>query len=355
DITVGQLTSSTAVVTSGTPSNPGASVTFTATVSPLVAPGPPTGTVQFKNGPSNLGAPVPLSGGVAALTTSALSAGAHTITAEYSGDAVFLASTGSLSGGQFVRGATTTTLGSSSNPSTIGASVTVAATVATSSGLGTPTGSVTFRDGVTPLATTALSGGTAALTTSALTLGTHHLAVDYPVNSTFAASTGLLDQVVVCQAIAIGPASLPLAIPNVAYPPVTLTQTGAIGSVTFNVTGGALPTGMHVSSAGVLSGTPTVPGPATFTVTVTDSNGCTGTKIYTLTVGCRPITITPGTLPRAAEFTAYQATLSTTGAHLPVTFTLASGSLPNGLSLSAAGVIDGGPDGRGSFTFDVHV
>src|SRR5439155_191544 len=127
------------------------------------------------------------------------------------------------------------------------------------------------------------------------------------------------------------------------------------GSVTFTVTGGALPTGMNLSGGGVLSGTPTVPGPATFTVTVTDANGCTGVRIYTLMVGCRPITITPGTLPRAAEFTAYQATLSTTGAHLPVTFTLASGSLPNGLSLSAAGVIDGGPDGRGSFTFGVHV
>ena len=55
----------------------------------------------------NLGAPVALNaGGVAQFTTSALTVGTHTITAEYSGDANFLTSTGTLAGGQVVQTAT---------------------------------------------------------------------------------------------------------------------------------------------------------------------------------------------------------------------------------------------------------
>ncbi|MGZ8848021.1 MAG: Calx-beta domain-containing protein, partial [Pyrinomonadaceae bacterium] len=75
--------------------------TFTATVSS--GAGTPTGTVQFKDNGNNLGAPVALAGGVAQFTTSALTVGTHTITADYSGDVNFLVSTGTLSGGQVVR------------------------------------------------------------------------------------------------------------------------------------------------------------------------------------------------------------------------------------------------------------
>ena len=46
----------------------------------------PTGSVQFKDGAANLGSPVALSGGVATLSTSALTQGTHSITAIYSGD-----------------------------------------------------------------------------------------------------------------------------------------------------------------------------------------------------------------------------------------------------------------------------
>jgi hypothetical protein len=68
------------------------------------AAGTPTGTVQFKDGGSNLGVPVSLNGsGVAAFSTSLLSSGAHTITADYSSDANFATSTGTISGGQTVK------------------------------------------------------------------------------------------------------------------------------------------------------------------------------------------------------------------------------------------------------------
>jgi hypothetical protein len=65
-------------------------VTFTATVSGGTSP---TGTVQFFDGASPLGAPVALAGNTAALTTSALAVGTHPITATYGGDADDSAST----------------------------------------------------------------------------------------------------------------------------------------------------------------------------------------------------------------------------------------------------------------------
>jgi uncharacterized repeat protein (TIGR01451 family) len=92
---------STAVSSSLNPSLLGQSVTFTATVTS--AGGTPTGTVQFKDGVNNLGIPVTLNGsGQATFTTSSLTAGTHTITAVYSGDAVFGGSTGTLSPDQTV-------------------------------------------------------------------------------------------------------------------------------------------------------------------------------------------------------------------------------------------------------------
>jgi hypothetical protein len=74
----------------------GTSVTFTANVATQSA-GTPTGTIQFKDGTTNLGAPVALNGsGSAQLTTSSLTAGSHTISAVYSGDANYAADTESI-------------------------------------------------------------------------------------------------------------------------------------------------------------------------------------------------------------------------------------------------------------------
>jgi hypothetical protein len=63
----------------------------------------PTGMAQFKIDGSIFGPPVALNNGVAQLTTSSLASGTHTITANYSGDANFLPSSGTLAGGQVVK------------------------------------------------------------------------------------------------------------------------------------------------------------------------------------------------------------------------------------------------------------
>jgi uncharacterized repeat protein (TIGR01451 family) len=76
-----------------------------------------------------------------------------------------------------VTGSTTTTLTSSSNPSRFGDPVTFTATVTSSSG--TPTGTVSFKDGATVIGSATLAGGTATFTTSTLTRGSHAITASY--------------------------------------------------------------------------------------------------------------------------------------------------------------------------------
>jgi hypothetical protein len=137
----------------------------------------------------------------------------------------------------------------------------------------------------------------------------------------------------------------------------TFTVTGILGTVTWSETG-ALPAGITLNSAsGVLSGTPTVPGSFPITVKATDTNGCFGTSSYTLTINCQTITVTkPVTTTGTVDAPFSQTfTQSGVGTHTPATFTLNSGSLPAGLSLSTAGVLSGTPTVTGSFPITVKV
>jgi CSLREA domain-containing protein len=97
---IAKAASATSVSSSANPSAVGQGVTFTATVSSTA--GTPTGTVAFKDGGTAIPTcgSVALASGQATCTTSALSPGAHTLTADYSGDSNFSPSSGTLSGGQ---------------------------------------------------------------------------------------------------------------------------------------------------------------------------------------------------------------------------------------------------------------
>jgi len=82
---------------------------------------------------------------------------------------------------------TATTLTSSANPSQAGQAVTFTAKVTSSAG--TPTGTVTFKDGTAVIGTAALSAGAAAFTTSSLTQGSHSITASYGGAPSFVAST----------------------------------------------------------------------------------------------------------------------------------------------------------------------
>jgi hypothetical protein len=113
--------------------------------------------------------------------------GSDTIIATYASDFVFAASSGSTVQTVQTFG-TTTTVGSSPNPSVFSQSVTFTAAV-TSSG-GVPAGMVTFKDGSSTLGTSALDGTAhATFATSTLAVASHSITATYNGGSGFAPST----------------------------------------------------------------------------------------------------------------------------------------------------------------------
>jgi Bacterial Ig-like domain (group 3) len=184
----------TTVTSSLNPSVSGYRVSYTATVSPASA----TGTITFYDGGTKIGTAALDSSGTATITSSALAAGTHKITASYGGDQNFRPSTGSLT--QTVKTATTTVLSSSPNPSHNTESVLFTATVSQASGTGTPTGTVTFTfyDGAKQIATpvqVTLSSGTAT-TTITFSGGTYEITASYGGDQNFAHSSDSLTQYV---------------------------------------------------------------------------------------------------------------------------------------------------------------
>ena len=138
----------TTVMSSANPSTFGQNVTFTAQVSGVVSvSGTPTGSVTFFDGTTELGSS-PLSGGSANFSTSGLSRGSHSITADYSGDSNFAAGKSSVLNQAVNQSNTDTTLTLVPTAIVLGQSVTFTASVtAASPGAGVPTGSVMFFDG----------------------------------------------------------------------------------------------------------------------------------------------------------------------------------------------------------------
>lgn len=162
---IAQTTTTTSLGSDVNPSVYGQSVAFTATVSPT----PNGGTVTFKDGATVLDSVAVDTGtGKANFSTNSLSVGSHSITAEYSGTTDYNPSTSSPLDQKVDKASTTVSVGSSTNPSVTGQSVTFTATVsAASPGSGTPTGTVDFyASGNLIAADCPLSGGTATCSRS---------------------------------------------------------------------------------------------------------------------------------------------------------------------------------------------
>ncbi len=197
----------TTVSSSTNPSMAGQQLTFTAVVTAQGFAGTPTGTVTFTiDGQVQSPVSLSVSGGndEAQFVTSTLTAGAHSVTAAYSGDANVSPSSGSLPT-QTVNApnlpTTTTSLASSVNPSRVGQQVTFTAVVTAQGFQGMPTGTVTFTfDGQaqTPVPLSIVGGmDEAQFTTSTLTAGPHSVTAAYDGDSNVTPSTGLLPSQIV--------------------------------------------------------------------------------------------------------------------------------------------------------------
>lgn len=193
----------TALTSSDNPSVVGEQVTYTATIAPV----PDGGTVTFYDGgPSGnvicSQVPVSTSGpdtGTATCAVTYTGTGSHSITAAYGGDISYMSSTSAAVTQTVDRAPTTTTVTPSSNPSILNQPVTFIAVVTVNApGAGTPTGTVTFKDGTTTLGSSALDGtGTATITTSSLTVGIHNITASYSGDANYVngTSTALGQQV----------------------------------------------------------------------------------------------------------------------------------------------------------------
>ena len=118
--------------------------------------------------------------------------------------------------------------------------------------------------------------------------------------------------------ITISPPTLPSATVASAYSE-TISASGGTAPYTFAVTAGALPSGLSLSSAGILTGTPTAGGTFNFTVTAADAGSVSGAQAYTLTVAPPAMTLPATALADGTVGTAYSGSLnSATGGPRPI-------------------------------------
>jgi len=146
--------------------------------------------------------------------------------------------------------------------------------------------------------------------------------------------------------------SVPAGTVGVLYS-ATLAASGGSFPLTWSVAAGSLPAGVTLSANGVLSGTPTTAGSATFTVRVTDGGGRFDDQALTLVVNPTVTVITPA-LPPADAGASYSTSLSATGGQSPYRWAVASGALPDGLTLSSTGTISGSSTAVGSASVTIR-
>jgi hypothetical protein len=211
-----------------------------------------------------------------------------------------------------------------------------------------------------------LASASITLNTNA-TLGGRAIALNAAV--TMASNTVTPCAPLACPTILVTPSAgtptvLPPGVVGTPYTPQTITASGGAAPYTFAVSIGSLPGGMGLSGATAntvnISGTPTTPGLFVFTITATDSNGCTGSQQYSIQVPsgpeCPTIALNPTALAAAAVGSVYNQTVTASGGLPPYTFSL-SGVLPTGLAMNQTGpttvAIQGVPTATGSFSFTI--
>jgi hypothetical protein len=110
-----------------------------------------------------------------------------------------------------------------------------------------------------------------------------------------------------------------------------------------------------------VSGTPTAAGTYSFSVQVTDSGNPTRTATQPLSITIAPpgsLAITTTSLVPGTVGQAYSQPVTASGGYTPYTWSLASGNLPTGFSLSPgtpSATISGTPSKPGNYTFSVRV
>ena len=127
-------------------------------------------------------------------------------------------------------------------------------------------------------------------------------------------------------------------------------QIVASNSPVFSLLAGALPDGLTLSTNGLISGTPTAIDQASFTIQATNMVGASN-RVYELEIFGPPVFVTTSPLANGLLNVPYSLQIEVDG---EPRFSVAAGSLPNGLTLATNGLLSGTPTAVGPFNFTVH-
>jgi hypothetical protein len=149
--------------------------------------------------------------------------------------------------------------------------------------------------------------------------------------------------------------TLPLATKGISFSQ-QLNATGGNPPYTWGVIAGALPGGlMLASSTGVISGTPAAAGAFSFSVKATDASSQTATKELSINVAPPPLSATSVPLLETLLRSAFSYQLTANGGTPAYTWSVTTGALPAGLTLSSSGLISGASTAAGVFTLGATV
>ena len=224
--------------------------------------------------------------------------------------------------------------------------------VASGSGTASKTCSIRLFNGSTPINASALVG-------TPTSPGAYNFSMSVTDELSGFASQSF--QVTINAAPAFNALSLPQAAVGLAYSSSNLpnSRSGGTPGFTFTLASGALPPGLALQANGQIVGTPTAPGTFSFVASVTDIAGAaanTSTQIV-VSNGSSTLAITTLNAPVGVRDLIYPGNqfASAGGSGFGYSYSLASGSLPPGVTLSTNGVLFGAATQTGSFAITVRV
>ncbi|MEO5846105.1 MAG: putative Ig domain-containing protein [Caldimonas sp.] len=154
--------------------------------------------------------------------------------------------------------------------------------------------------------------------------------------------------------------SAPIAPAPVIGQPFTQTNSASGGTVprTYSIASGALPAGVTLDAAtGTVSGMPTVAGPFSYAIRVSDAAGATATGATIASTVAAPaaLALSPATIAPASVGAFINQPFVVSGGTAPYSFSVASGTLPPGLVLDAAtGTVSGTPTVPGNYAWSIR-
>jgi len=175
------------------------------------------------------------------------------------------------------------------------------------------------------------------------------------VTDTAGASLSQEFRLSVVRELTISTESFPAAVVGRAYS-VNLIATGGIPPYRWSLAAGSLPSGVSMSSEGLLGGFPGISGSFLVTLQVRDAAGLSASASLVLVVRDSLAIVAAGELQQAGVGAPYAMQWGVSGGQPPLTWRVSSGALPPGLGLnSTSGLIDGVPLSSGTYRFQIHV